>query len=194
MQDRVKDHCGRVALERPVAGGHLVEYRTEAEQVRARIQRLSARLLGRHVSDRPDGRARACEPFRRGAGRGQRGSPGGLSPAVMFEGQLGKTEIENFDMAATGDKNVRRFDVAVDDALAVRRVESLRNLDAHAKQFVGPERAALNAMLERLTFEELHYDEKLPIRFVDFVNRTDVGMVERRSGPSLALESLDGLI
>src|SRR5262249_62397073 len=48
-------------------------------------------------------------------------------------------------------------------------------------------------MLERLSFEELHDDERLPLVFPNVINGADVGVVECRSSPSLTLEALQGL-
>ena len=49
---------------------------------------------------------------------------------------FGQPEIQNLSVTALRHENVRRFDVAVNDALAVRRVQRVRNLDAEIeKQF-----------------------------------------------------------
>jgi hypothetical protein len=42
---------------------------------------------------------------------------------------FGQTEIQNLGVSALGDEDVGRFDVAMDDALAVCRVERIGNLD-----------------------------------------------------------------
>ena len=48
-QDRAHGVGGRVTLEGALARDHLVENGAEAEDVRARVHRLRAHLLGRHV-------------------------------------------------------------------------------------------------------------------------------------------------
>ena len=45
---------GGAALERALAGRHLIEHDAEREQIAARIQFLAARLLRRHVGHRPE--------------------------------------------------------------------------------------------------------------------------------------------
>ena len=47
-------------------------------------------------------------------------------------------------------------------------------------------------MLERLAFEILHGDEEAAAIFGDFVNRADVGMIQRGGGASFAAETLKG--
>src|SRR5260370_8208419 len=41
-----------------------------------------------------------------------------------------------------------------------------------------------------LSFEQLHHDEGLPVVLLDCMNRADVRMIQRRSGPRLACETL----
>jgi hypothetical protein len=46
VEDGVEHHGRRGAMERLLAGGHLVEHEAEREQVRARVELFAARLLG----------------------------------------------------------------------------------------------------------------------------------------------------
>src|SRR6185437_6431577 len=48
-------------------------------------------------------------------------------------------------------------------------------------------------MLERHSIQKLHGDERLAVLFVDLVNRTNIGMVQRRSRLRLPLKSGEGL-
>src|ERR1044072_1465071 len=52
LQHRRAHVLGRLALEGPKSREHLVEHDAEAPYVRARVHRLSARLLGAHVTRR----------------------------------------------------------------------------------------------------------------------------------------------
>ena len=61
MLDGVADDGLRFAGEGTLAGGHLVEHQAEGEDVGARVQRLAAHLLGRHVSCRAQLHAGAGE-------------------------------------------------------------------------------------------------------------------------------------
>ena len=58
-QDRAQGIGGARALERPLAGEHLEEHGAEGEEVRAVIGGEAPHLLGRHVADRAQDRARA---------------------------------------------------------------------------------------------------------------------------------------
>ena len=50
--------------------------------------------------------------------------------------QLRQTEVQNFDVAALGHKDVRRLDIAVNDSLAVGSAERVCNLDPPFKDFL----------------------------------------------------------
>src|SRR5204863_10016606 len=56
---------GRRALEGTLAGRHLVEDETEGELVGAEVERLPARLLGRHVACRAEDEAGPCHRLRK---------------------------------------------------------------------------------------------------------------------------------
>jgi hypothetical protein len=47
-------------------------------------------------------------------------------------------------------------------------------------------------MLERLAFEILHGDEEAAAIFGDFVNRANVGMIQRGSGAGFTAKTLEG--
>jgi len=47
-----------------------------------------------------------------------------------------------------------------------------------------------NPVLQRLALQQLHADEGLALVLVDVVDRADIGVVEGRRGPGLALEAL----
>jgi hypothetical protein len=44
-------------------------------------------------------------------------------------------------------------------------------------------------MLQRLPFQQLHGDERLPLELVNVVNRANVRVIERTRGARLALEA-----
>src|SRR3972149_4707224 len=63
VEDPLEDAGGRAAGERSLTGRHLVEHYSEGEEIGAGVDLLAARLLGRHVGDRPERRARAGGEF-----------------------------------------------------------------------------------------------------------------------------------
>ena len=112
-----RDHAGRaLAFERPLAREHLVQHAAEAEQIAARIRLLALQLLRRHVLQRPDNL-----PFRRQ--RLRQSGVGFLERSSL----LGQAEVEQLD-ALFRDQDVGRLQIAMGDALAVRRIQRVQNL------------------------------------------------------------------
>ena len=97
VQDRFEEHRGRVAAKRQCARSHLVHHRPKGKQVGTRVERLSPRLLRRHVGHRTDGRT--------GAGQMVSVSVGLSRIAGNSSGfELGQAEIENLSRAPAGHK------------------------------------------------------------------------------------------
>ena len=130
--------------ERPSSRGHLVQHGAEAEDVTSGVQFPSRRLLRRHVG------RRTCGDF---------WSPSGI---VTVRGPLialavcdepREAEVQYLDLALKRDDDVRRLEIAVDDAVLVRRRESVRNRDRHAQHLVdchpipGDERVQRRALV-----------------------------------------------
>ena len=82
------------------------------------------------------------------------------------------------------------FNVPVDDAFGVSRVQCIGNLDGHFEEMLQLHRAVPDVMLQRLTVEILHSDNGLTIFLADVINRADVGVVERRGGLGFTSKSL----
>ena len=55
-------------------------------------------------------------------------------PRLIAVGDLGQAEVQNLGVAALGDENVRGLDVAVNDSLGMRGVESVGDLDAETQK------------------------------------------------------------
>ncbi len=106
---------------------------------------------------------------------------------------LGQPKIEDLRVAAVGDKNVCRLDVAVHDALAVRGLERVRHFNAQTQQRFQLQRLTLDQVLEGLATEALHDDEQAPFVLPNLVNGANVGVVQRRSGARLSPETFQGL-
>jgi hypothetical protein len=80
-------------------------------------------------------------------------------------------------VAAPGNEDVRRLDVAMHDTFAVGRVERVCHFNGKAEQFFGFDRPANDAVLQGNAVEELH-DHKGPAVFLaDIVDGANVGMV-----------------
>ena len=80
----------------------------------------------------------------------------------------------------------------MDDALGVRGLERIGNLNGQIEHFCEPERLAIRQPLPQgLPFEQLHGQQRLTVGVVDLVDRADVRVVQRRGGARLALEALE---
>ena len=182
LEDRRHRVGGRVAVERALAGEHLVEDRAEGEDVGARVGRLAAHLLGRHVPERAHDDAGLGAP---GLGRKVGPARGGAFGLRQF----GEAEVEDLHAAVVGDEDVLGLQVAVHDALLVRRREAVRDLERVVDRLARRELAAGEDRAERLALEQLLDDVRRAVRVrPDVVDRRDVGMVQDARGLGLLLE------
>ena len=92
-------------------------------------------------------------------------------------------------MAAFGDENIGRLDVAVDDALGMSGIESVRNLDRQTEQGLRVHSLSGDALFQRHAVHEFHGDERLTFVLTDLEDRADIWMVQRRRGLCLSLET-----
>ena len=81
-------------------------------------------------------------------------------------------------MPALGHEDIRGLDVSVNDALLVRRIQRVGDLDRQVEQRLNLERLAFDQVPEGLPFQQLHGNEWLAFVLADFVDGADVGMVE----------------
>src|ERR1700739_1225016 len=107
--------------------------------------------------------------------------------------EFGKPEVEYLDLASRSQKDVRRFDVAMDDVLGVGCHQSVGHLDAHVEHLIDGHGVAGDGLLQALALEPFHHNEGMAVIVFDPVNRADVGMIKQRSSPGLAGESLQRL-
>src|ERR1700741_3424151 len=85
-------------------------------------------------------------------------------------------------MAASGYEDVSWLDVAMDDALGVRSIQRIGDLDTERQQGFEFHRAPGDVMLQRLPVEKLHGDERFSVLFADVVDSAYVGMIQRGCG------------
>ena len=78
--------------------------------------------------------------------------------------------------------------------LEVGGVERVGDLDAEVEDLIQLERLALDAVLERFAFQELHGDEVLALVFPDLVDGANIRMVQSRGSARLALEARQRLL
>jgi hypothetical protein len=125
--------------------------------------------------------------------RRERGGSIGGSGCRPRRGQLGEAEIKNLGVAAFGHKNVRGFDVAMDDAFGVGGVKSIGHFDCHVQNALQLHRASDNFVLQRHAIKVFHGDERIGIVLTDIVNCADAGMIQCGSSLRFALKSRQSL-
>ncbi len=170
-----------LALEGALARGHLVENRAEGELVGTEVHRLAGRLLGRHVTDRPHHGAR----FGARRAGGHRRAFGRRDAAL---GQFGEAEVQDLHVAVLRHDQVLGLQVPVHDSRRVRRREALGDLSADIERAPNRQRPGGQEVPHRPALDELHGDPDGAVGLADVVDRHDVGVRERRSGPRLVLE------
>jgi hypothetical protein len=106
---------------------------------------------------------------------------------------FGEPEVEYFCLAPLGHENICRLYIAMNNALGVRCIQGVGNLDSQIQNLVGLQCLALDTMLQGLALEQFHRDESLAFFFADVVNRADVGMIEGRRGLSFAPKTAQSL-
>ena len=146
----------------------------------AAVNRPTHHLFGRHVTERSenDTSGRGCDGRHRSLGRAEGHE---LS---------GKAEVENLDRPVTGQKEILRLQIPMDDPLGVRGRQPLgyRSRDIH--RFAPGQCACVHALTNRLAVEQLHHRERQAVDDAELVNRQDARMRERRHGPGFRLEPL----
>ena len=181
-EDRRDQARLRLAFERPLRRRHLVEQRSEREDIRARVGLDSLELLGGHVLESPQD----C-PFLR-----QRPGLRRHSRQPLDRGYVGtrarEAEIEQLG-AGLREHDVSRLEIPVDDSLPVRAAQRIGDLSAVSYDLFHGERTFQQPIGQRLPLDQLHDEELALVLSPDIEERADVRVIERRDCPRLALEA-----
>ena len=163
---------------------HLVEHDAQREDVAARVDRVAARLLGRHVGERPHDQAL------------ERAVPAAPGERVLVRGrgEAREAEVEHLDAPALAQHHVPRLDVAVHDAVLVGVGERLGHLLRDRQHLLGsdaaPRAAARRASGPARTPSRCSAAcAPLRIRLAHVVDHGDVRVRERRGHARLAHEA-----
>ena len=113
------------------------------------------------------------------------------SPVAVI-GHFGQAEVENLGRSAQGDKDVCRFDIAMHDALGVRRIQRFGYINRNREQLFHLDGPIPDEMFQRLAFQVLHDNEGLVAFFADVINGADVGMVQGGRCLGLSPEASEG--
>jgi hypothetical protein len=120
-------------------------------------------------------------------GQGAHGNP------LRLESHLRQSKIQNLGVSAPGHKDVRRLDVTVDDTFGVSCVECIGDLNCERHHRFCVHRLSCNPVLERQPIQKLHGDERFAVLVVNFVDRANVGMVQRGGSLGFALKAAECL-
>ena len=101
-----------------------------------------------------------------------------------------QAEVEDLDGAGRGQEQVRRLDVAVDDAVGVGRGQAASDLARVVERFASPQRTVPHHPGERRAHEQLRHQVRAPVLASDVEDREHVWVRERGSGAGLPLEAL----
>ncbi len=137
------------------------------------VHSLPTRLLWRHVSHCPHD----------GGGLCQIGSP--------FEFCYSK--VHDFRLAFLGEHDVGWFDVPMDDASFVSFFKTIGHLSNNIDGLFDLKRTFGNLVFQAFPFDVGHGDEGLPFGFVDFMDSTDMRMVQSCCRLGFLDETLFGL-
>ena len=103
-----------------------------------------------------------------------------LSLAVAVEQHSRDAEIEQLDVAARRDLDVRRLQIAMNHAAIVCGVERFSDGLRDADGLAHRDRAAAQPLLERDAFDKLQHQRANAIDLDGVVDGGDAGMVQRR--------------
>ena len=163
------------------AGGHLVEYEAQREHVGTRVERLAAQLLRRHVSERPHSAGRVGERIVSGVGNR-------LERGHLF----GQSEIENLYLTAFGEKHIGGFEVPVNQAAGMCRIQRVGKRNRVVEKHGQVQWAARETSVHRLALQQFH-DEELTVTVLpDVVDGTDVRVSEGGNRSRFTIESGGG--
>ena len=179
-------HVGPAA-ERPLSRQHFEENDAQREDVGRHAGFFAARLFRRHVCESSHNESlarREQRRVRRIVAIGER-----LCPFV----QARQSEVEHFDQAIRGDREIARLDVPMDDAGRVCLRQRIGGLKCVARGLGDAEAALTKDGVERLARDELHRNEVDALGAADLVDGDDARVIESRSGARFAQKPLPGL-
>src|SRR5712692_2574238 len=124
VHDPIEDDAGGVPAKGQGPGRHFVEHYAKGKQVRTGVQFFASHLLGRHVGHSTDGRPGAGQMLCAHARRRVRHHSRSFHNPRARRRHLGQAEIQNLGVSPLGHEDVRRLDVAVDNAFALDAAHS----------------------------------------------------------------------
>ena len=113
--------------------------------------------------------------------------------ARIIAHHLRDAEVGNLHPPALVEQQIRRLDVAMNDAVLVRVLQRVAQRRDDSEGFLRRELLGLQQLAQVHAIHELHEEEIKPPRLPEIINGDDVGMIQGREGVGLARESLGEL-
>src|SRR5262245_27658269 len=110
----------------------------------------------------------------------------------MIKNGAGEAKVEQLD-PMFGEKDVRRLEVAMNDAAAMHRPQCREHATHDLESFLNWQCTPSDSRGQSLTLKELHSDIKPATVFPDLVELANIRMVEAGSDSRLAFETLPSL-
>ena len=117
------------------------------------------------------------------------GELAGFPEAASASKRFRQAEIQHLYFSVRGELDVGGLQIAMDNALFVRRFQGLGDLAGNPQRFIQRNGAAGDAFLQRRPFHQLHHQRAHAARFFQAVYRGDIGMAERRQRLRLSLQT-----
>ena len=178
VQDGMERVDGVLARERALACQHLEQHRSQREEIRSTVDGVSADLFRRQVAGRPEQHAR------------QRREAVGHGRAVR---QFGDPEIKNLGDTRSRQKDIVRFQIAVDQAGRMRDNKAGGHVAGDSCGLLCRQRAAPESYTQGLAVEEFGDQVRPSIEYPHIEEPNDVRVVERSSDACLLQEPFDAL-
>jgi hypothetical protein len=183
----------RVARKRTAAGQHLEQDRAEREDIAAPIGVLASRLLRRHICRRAEQHADAGHERRR-CDRWRERERRRIRPTCLAcFSEFREAEVEYLYLPVRRDLDVRRFQIAMNDALLVRAFKCLGDLFCDRQRLINRNRTARDAVGKRLAFDQFHHECWRVSCVFNVEDGGDVWMIERREDLRFALKPREAI-
>ncbi len=111
--------------------------------------------------------------------------PGWVSATWLFtQVRPGQPEIEQLH-AVGSEEDVRRLEIAMDDAAGVQRLECAKHAQRGLQRLAQGDSATLDPAGQRLALQQLHDHEELAVLFGQLVDLADIRMADLCGDPRL---------
>ena len=161
----------RIAVKGHLTGQHFIQHHAHAVNIAGKGHVLAARLFGRKVVHR------AHHVIALGQGAAAR--------------HAGNAKVRHLDQAFGIDQDVLGLDVAVDDTIIVRMLQSRKDADGNLRRHALRQAALFsNDLLERAPAHVFHHQIAIALLLTHIQQVYDIVMAHLAGGQRLALKAL----